>query len=249
MLKEERQSYILRRISEGFRIYITALSNELGVSDDTLRRDLAELDSQGLLTKVHGGAIAKTTTPHDFSERLSIDMELKRSLAAKVVKLFENRDIILIDGGTSNLEVVRQLPPNKEFTIYTNSFPIAMELMNKPNIEVIFLGGTLFRNSQVTVGISLFQALQYVRVDWLVLGVCSIHPKVGLSSPNREESAVKRAMLERASKTVVIADSHKINTAESYIIGSIGDIDYLAVDEGKTAQVMELFSKFKCTIL
>lgn len=249
MLKEERQQLILKRLKESNRVKITQLSEELAVSDDTLRRDIVELEQQGVLTKVHGGAIAKSGTPTDFTGRLTIETEQKRKLAAKVIPLLNNGDVVIIDGGTSNLEVTRQLPDDIELTIYTNSFPIVEQLIEKSNIEVIFLGGVLFRSSQVTVGISVYQALQVVRADWLILGVCSVHPQVGLSGPDREESAIKRLMLERANKTIVLADNHKINTAENHIIGSIGDIDYLAVSETKTGEAMKLFSRFNCTIL
>ncbi len=249
MLKDERHQYILNRLKESYKVNITTLSNELKISDDTLRRDLAELDNMGLLTRVHGGAISKSGIPVEFTGRLMRDMEQKHNIASKVIPLIKEGEVLLIDGGTSNLEVVRQLPANMKLTIYTNSFPIVTELMQRADIEVIFLGGTLFRSSQVTVGVSVFQALLSIRPDWLILGVCSIHPKIGLSGPDREESAIKRLMLERAEKTVVLADRHKINTAEHYIIGSIGDIDYLAVEDDKVDEMNELLSGFRCKIL
>ena len=124
MLKEERHQYILNRLNENYRVYITALSQELGVSDDTLRRDLIDLDEQGLLTKVHGGAIAKSGISHLFVDRLNLGIVEKQEIASKVIPLFQPGDIVLIDGGTSNLEVARQIPANMELTIYTNSFPI-----------------------------------------------------------------------------------------------------------------------------
>ena len=110
MLKEERHQYILNRINQNYRVYITALSTELGVSDDTLRRDLLELDEKGLLIKVHGGAIAKSGIPLEFTDRLRTGIEGKQQIATKVVSLFQQGDVLLIDGGTSNLEVARQIP-------------------------------------------------------------------------------------------------------------------------------------------
>lgn len=125
MLKEERHRYIIDRINKDNRIYVTDLSVELKVSDDTLRRDLVELENSGLLTKVHGGAIAKSDISIQFSERLNTATLVKQEMAAKLVPLFKEEDVILIDGGTSNLEVVRQLPKDKKITIYTNSLPIS----------------------------------------------------------------------------------------------------------------------------
>lgn len=114
MLKEERHRYIIDRINKDNRIYVTDLSVELKVSDDTLRRDLVELENSGLLTKVHGGAIAKSDISIQFSERLNTATLVKQEMAAKLVPLFKEEDVILIDGGTSNLEVVRQLPKDKK---------------------------------------------------------------------------------------------------------------------------------------
>lgn len=249
MLKEERHQLILEKLQEKSRIHISTLCNELNVSDDTLRRDLSELEHQGLLTKVHGGAIPKSGIPLEFSGRLNTRMEEKHALAAKVIPLFRSGDVILIDGGTTNLEVARQLPFHIPLTIVTNSFPIASELMNRSNIEVIFLGGTVFSSSQVTVGIAVYQALQTVKADWLILGVCSVHPKLGLSGPEHEEAMLKRLMIEHASKTLVIAESGKLNTAENYIIGALGDIDYLVVEDKAALEIENSWPKSQYILL
>lgn len=239
MLKEERFQYILNSLQTHCRIYITSLSEELGVSDDTLRRDLTELDKQGLLIKVHGGAIAKSGISFEFLERLNTGVAGKKEMAAKIIPLFRSGDILMIDGGTSNLEVARQIPLNLEMTVYTNSFPIANTLMDHPNLEIIFLGGKVFSSSQVTVGVSVFQALQTVHPDWLALGVCSVHPQLGLTAPDREEAMIKRLMIERAHKSIVLADSNKLNTAESYCIASLGDIDYLVTENNKVEYIKQ----------
>lgn len=249
MLKEERHQYILNRLGENYRIYITALSQELGVSDDTLRRDLIELDEQGLLTKVHGGAVAKSGIPHRFVDRLNTGTAGKQEMAAKVIPLLKLGELILIDGGTTNLEVARLIPAGMDLTVYTNSFPIVNVLMNHPKIELVFLGGKVFASSQVTVGVSVYQALQTIRPDWLILGVCSVHPQQGLTAPDREEAMVKRLMMERAQKRIVLADSHKLNKAEDYVIASLGDVDYLVTEDAKVESIREHWAKASYTLL
>ena len=236
MLKEERHQYILNRINQNYRIYITALSSELGVSDDTLRRDLAELDELGLLTKVHGGAIARSGIPVEFTDRLNTGIAGKQQMATK-------------DGGTSNLEVARQIPVDAELSIYTNSFPIVNVLMHHPNLELIFLGGKVFPSSQVTVGVSVFQALQTIRPDWLVLGISNVHPHQGLTGPDREEAMMKRLMMERAQKRIILADSHKLNTAEAYSVASLGDIDYLVTEDSKVDYIRQNWPKSSYQVL
>ncbi len=249
MLKEERQQYILNRISQNYRIYITALSSELGVSDDTLRRDLVEMDERGLLTKVHGGAIAKSGIPIDFTDRLNTGIAGKQQMAAKVIPLFQAHDILLIDGGTSNLEVALQLPKDVELTVYTNSFPIINALFNHPKLDLIFLGGKVFPSSQVTVGVSVFQLLHTIRPDWLILGISNVHPQKGLTAPDREEAMVKRLMIERAQKRVILADSYKLNTAEAYSVGTLGDIDYLVTEDFKVDYIKQNWPKYSYVVM
>ena len=187
--------------------------------------------------------------PLDFESREHRMVEKKRELASKVLPLIKNNDIIIIDGGTSNLEVVRLLPSNLSLTIYTNSFPIANEVMKRPEIDLIFLGGTLFRSSKVTVGMNVFQGLQTVLADLLILGVCSVDINAGLTAPDREESLIKRLMIERANKVIVIADNHKLGKAENYVIGNIGDVDYLIVEEDKKNELEDSLKRFKCNII
>lgn len=249
MQKEERQEYILGRISTDNRIYITTLSIELGVSDDTIRRDLAELDRKGLLTKVHGGAIARSGISIQFSERLNTSNLIKQEMAAKLVPLFKERDIILIDAGTSNLEVVRQIPKEMKLTIYTNCFPIANELFSYPNIDLIFLGGKVFPSSQVTVGISVYQALQSIRPDWVIIGVSDLHPQEGLTTSDREEAVIKRAMLERGIKRVVIADSTKLDTARNFHVASLREIDYIVTEDNKIDYIKENWPKYSYEVI
>lgn len=226
-----------------------SLSEELGVSDDTIRRDLNELDEQGLLTKVHGGAIPKSGIPIDFNRRFNTGVVVKQELASKVIPLFKSGETILIDGGTSNLELVRQLPHEKEFTIFTNSFPIINELINQTNIEFIFLGGDVYPPSCITVGVPVIEALQNIRPDWLILGASNIHPQLGLTVSNRDEAAVKRAMLERGKQRIILADSYKLNSAESYTVGSLRDIDYLVLENDKINYVKDNWPQFTYTIL
>lgn len=249
MVKAERHQLILNRLKLDHRIYITNLSQELNISDDTLRRDLQELDDQGLLTKVHGGAIAKSGIPIEFNRRFNTGIAAKQELAKKAIPLFRSGDSILIDGGTSNLELVRQLPNDKNFTVFTNSFPIISELINQPNIEFVFLGGDVFPASYITVGVPVIEALQHIRPDWLVLGASNIHPQMGLTVSNRNEAAVKRAMLERGKQRIVLADSYKLNSAESYSTGSLRDIDYLVLEDDKIDYVKENWPKYSYMVL
>ncbi len=249
MLKEERQQYILSRIHQDNRIYATTLSKELGVSDDTLRRDLIELDKKGILTKVHGGAIARSGISVNFTERLHTAAPVKQQMAAKVIPFFKEGDVILMDGGTSNLEIARQIPRNIALTIYTNSFPVVNALFDHPKLELVFLGGQVFNTSQVTVGISVFQTLQTITPDWVIIGISDIHPEKGLTCPDREEALIKRSMIERGVKCIILADSYKLDTARTYQVASLGDIDYIVTEDEKVDYIRENWPKYSYEVI
>lgn len=249
MLKEERHRYIIDRINKDNRIYVTHLCEELNVSDDTLRRDLVELEKIGLLTKVHGGAIAKSEISIKFAERLNTATLIKQEMAAKLVPMFNEGDVILIDGGTSNLEVIRQLPKNKKFTIYTNCVPIANELLNYSKIDLILLGGRVFPSSQVTVGISVFQMIQAIYPDWVIVGVSDIHPQKGLTTSDREEALIKRSMVMQGAKRVVLASGEKLDTARNYQVASLAEIDYLITENRKVDYIRENWPSYSYKVL
>jgi len=249
MLKEERHQYILAQISKSNRIYVTTLSMELGISDDTLRRDLTELDNKGLLTKVHGGAIAKSGISIKFIERLNTATSIKQRMAAKVIPMFKEGDVIMMDGGTSNLEVARQIPKEIQLTVYTNSFPIINELFNHPKLELNFLGGKVFSASQVTVGLSVYQELQNITPDWVILGISDIHPEKGLTCPDREEPMIKRSMIERGIKRIILADSYKLDTARTYRVASLGDIDYIVTEDDKVDYIKQNWPKYSYKVI
>lgn len=249
MLKEERHQYIINRINKDNRIYVTDLSMELGVSDDTLRRDLVELENLGLLTKVHGGAIAKSGISIKFAERLNTATLIKQQMAAKLVPMFKEGDVLLIDGGTSNLEVARQLPKDINLIVYTNCLPIANALLNYPKLELILLGGRVFPSSQVTVGISVFQMLQSIHPDWTIVGVSDIHPQKGLTTSNREEALIKRCMIEQGMKRVVLADSYKLDTARNFHVASLREIDYIVTEDSKVDYIRQNWPSYSYEVI
>lgn len=237
MTKEERMEYILDRVKRNNRIYITSVCEEIGVSDDTLRRDLTELEAQGLLTRVHGGAVARSDTSVQILDRYSTDTMEKRRMAEKLTGLFGNGDTILIDGGTSNLEVAKALPREMELTVFTNSFPIACELFTHPRHRTVFLGGDVDSEGQVTLGIQTYKELLRLRTDWTVIGVSDIHPTEGLFCIIREEALIKRRMLECGNKRVVMASAKKLDRARTYQIAALADITYLVTDDKSAERI------------
>lgn len=249
MNKAERQQLILNRLAIEHHVYINRLCDELGTSYDSVRRDITELDAAGKLRRVHGGAVARMGIPAEYTRRSDLESPAKQALAAKAAKLLSDGDTLLIDGGTSNMELMRQLPEGMRLTVYTNSLPLANEFCDRGGLSIHLLGGEVLAASRITVGVLVVEALQTIRPDWLSLGACAVDPAVGVSDINYEETLVKRAMVARARKTFVMADSTKLNTAEAYVAASLTDIDYLIVEDGMAERLREEWKGIGCRII
>ena len=219
------------------------------VSDDTLRRDLAEMERNGLLTRVHGGAVQRSDTSVLISERFDTEIMAKKRMADKLVPLFRTGDTILIDGGTSNLEVVRALPKDVELTIFTNSFPIANELFSHIRHKAIFLGGAIDDDGQVILGISTYRELQSIRTDWAIIGVSDLHPTEGLFCIKHEEALIKRRILECSNRRVVMASSKKLDKARTFKIANISDITHIASDDQGAEHIRYNWPNLDCKVI
>ena len=245
MLREERLQYILQKLEIEKRISSVHLSQELRISDDTIRRDLNELAEQGLVKKVHGGAVQiapKSSVPLHYETRMQHAHEEKKMLAQKAISLFRNGQVIILDGGsTTNFQVAQQLPKDLEATIFTNSLPIATALTYYEGIEVVMLGGKIFKKMYSAIDIKVIEALNEIRADICLLGICSIHHEIGVTNIFREEAFVKRKMSEVSAKTVVLATADKIDTAESYLVCKCSDLNVLITDDKIEQTILEKY--------
>ena len=152
MLKKERLSFILNEVRLHNRVLLSDLSRQLNVSIDTVRRDIKALDKEKQLKKVHGGAISlgyQNYSPNGSTVYLH---EHKKVIAKKAVTLLKEGSVILLSGGTTNLEFARNIPNKLKFTCFTPSVTIANQLLSKPNVELISIGGKICKDSQISVG-------------------------------------------------------------------------------------------------
>lgn len=233
MLKEERQQKILEILNSEHKVIASDLSKRLCVSEDTIRRDLKELAAQGLLKRVHSGALRIGPPVVDFSTRQNISNEVKMNLALKAVKYIKDGMVLLVDGGTTNMHLIYQLPISLKATIITNSPPIAMALANHKNIEVIMIGGTLFKESMVNLGIDTVEALNSIRVDLYVMGIYNIDPHNGISVPSISEALVKRKMASIANEILSMVTSDKLDTISNHIVCPTNQLTYLITEQMK----------------
>ena len=230
MLTAERKQAILERLEHDGRVVASQLVTSLGVSEDTVRRDLRDLADQGLLHRVHGGALASAPATVSFARRLEVGQEEKIALADAALPLLHEARVIVLDGGTTALELARRLPPLYTGTVVTNAPPVASALASHPNAEVVVVGGRLLKDAQVAVGAAAVEALRTVRADVCVLGICSFHPDAGVTTLDNDEADVKRAMVACSGVVIALATADKLRSASPWVVASLADVDHLVTD-------------------
>jgi DeoR/GlpR family transcriptional regulator of sugar metabolism len=230
VLTEERRHLILERLERDGKVVAADLSESLAVSPDTVRRDLRELAEAGLLRRVHGGALPAAVGARPYAVRREQAPAAKEAIARATSGLVRPGQVILLDAGTTTLEVARHLPPDLDATVITNSPPIAVALAEHPTLEVAMLGGTLMKDAHALVGAATVEALRSVRADVLVLGVCSLHPEIGITVMDLEESHLKRAMIENAAEVVAVSSAEKLGSAAPYVVGPIDELTHLVTE-------------------
>ena len=183
MLTQQRKQLLLDRLAKDGRIIAKDVSAELALSEDTIRRDLRELASEGRLQRVHGGALPSSPTVANLAQRRGMASDEKRRLGRKAASLISRGQRVFIDGGTTHLELIRSLPPDLSFTVITHSPTIAAALEPHEVVDVILVGGMLFRHSMVAVGAAALEAIQRLNLDLGFVGLTGLHPREGGTTP------------------------------------------------------------------
>lgn len=243
MLTSQRKKLILTRLARDGQIIAKVLSEELGTSEDTIRRDLRELAQEGKLQRVHGGALPASPAIETLAVRRAVSFDDKAALGRAGAALVQPGQVVILDGGTTTTQLARCLPLDLRVTVVTHSPSIAVELAEHPHAEVILLGGRLFKHSMVTVGSSTIKAAGLIHADLYFMGVTGVHSKAGLSTGDFEEASVKRALHECAAETVVMASSEKLGAASPYVICNTGEISALLVPKTTPADMLADFVK------
>jgi len=230
MLKQERHQYILNEVRIHNKVLLTDLADLLDVSTDTIRRDIKELHNSKVLKKVHGGAISLGFNNYNAIGKKIYSIEKKSKIAEKALGIIKEGQVILISGGTTNLEIARLLPPNIKLTCFTPSLSTAVQLSEKKNIEIIFIGGKISKGSQISVGGSAINMLSEIKADICFLGTNSIHPVEGLTEFDWEVVQLKKAMIHCSRKIVSPCISEKIGSLQRYKICNTEEIDLLITE-------------------
>lgn len=211
MLIDERRQHVLNLIQRDGRVVISELSDAMGVSRITIRKDLDYLESKGLLRRTHGGALStqgNALLDPSLHEKEQKHIKEKQRIAAAAADLVEEGLCVVLDSGTTTTAVARELRRFSHLTVITNALNIATELAGT-DFEVILTGGTLRKNSFSLVGPLAEDTLSEIHADILFLGVDGFDVKVGLTTPNVLESRVNRAMANASTRVVAVCDSSK----------------------------------------
>lgn len=220
MLIGERRQHILSLVHRDGRVLVSELSESLGISPITIRKDLDYLETQGLVDRTHGGALSpqgSTMLDPSLKEKEHHQIAEKQRIAAAAAKLVSNDQCILLDSGSTVTMVARALREFSNLTVVTNAVNIAAELSDT-NFEIILTGGTLRKNSFSLVGPMAEDMLEQIRADILFLGVDGIDSKLGIMTPNVLESRVNRAMVKASRKVVAVCDSTKFDRSSMALI-------------------------------
>jgi DeoR/GlpR family transcriptional regulator of sugar metabolism len=230
VLTDERRAVILDRLRTQGRVLATDLTAEFDVSSDTIRRDLREMDGLGLLRRVHGGALPRHGDASSFATRARGAPEAKASIARRAAACVKDGQVVVLDGGTTTLELARALRDDLRASVITTSPPIALSLAGHAGLEVTVIGGTLRSDSLVTVGAAAVEALRVIRADVVFLGVCGLHPEIGVTTNDLEERHVKAAMIDGAAEVVALADHDKLGTAMPVVVAPLNAVTHLVTD-------------------
>jgi DeoR/GlpR family transcriptional regulator of sugar metabolism len=233
MLVGERRELLLGRLAAEGKVLAKDVAAELGVSEDSIRRDLRDLAAAGLCQRVYGGALPVSPAVADYASRTSIAVAGKDRVAAVAAGLVRPGSTVILDGGTTTLAVTKALPRDLKATVVTHSPTVAAALLDHHGIDVFLLGGRLFRHSAVTCGAAAAEAAQAISADVFLLGVTGVHPDAGLTTGDAEEAAMKRTLARRAADTYVLASAEKLGAASRCAVLPFADIAGIITDADK----------------
>jgi DeoR/GlpR family transcriptional regulator of sugar metabolism len=237
MLTSQRKSLILDMLRREGQVVAKRAAEEFSLSEDTIRRDLREMAAEGLLRRVHGGAMPISPDLPDLSARRAVSSDVKQRLGAKAAGMVREGQTIFLDGGTSTAEIARALPRDFGFTVVTHSPTIATELEHHPTAEVILIGGRLYKHSMVATGAAAMAQIALMRPDIFFLGVTAVHPVRGLSTGDFEEAAIKRHITACSAETITLVTAEKLDAVSPHVImpisGLSGMIVRSGIDEGR----------------
>ncbi|MDO1513413.1 DeoR/GlpR family DNA-binding transcription regulator [Maribacter confluentis] len=242
-LPNKRREKIIEFLNEDGSAKVVDLAKLFKVTEVTIRQDLEKLEAQGLIIREHGGAFLKNMGDQvrNFSLVNQENMELKEIIAQKCLEFIEPGDTIILDSGSTTTEIAKKLVGYKNLTVITNALNIAMMLGTEPDIEVIMTGGEFKPPTLSLTGQKAADFFKGLNVQKLFLATAGISLKAGLTYPNISDLVVKKAMIDAADITYLVADSTKIGKSALASLGALSLIDFIITDSGMEDKGKEVF--------
>ncbi|MGO1383846.1 MAG: DeoR/GlpR family DNA-binding transcription regulator [Arachnia sp.] len=230
----QRHDQIVAATRRAGRVEVNGLAEQLNVTPETIRRDLAALERLGKIRRVHGGALPMVDIEPEPSllDRLGRHSDTKERIAARAVLELPARGTILLDSGTTTLAVARAIPQDADLEVVTNSVAIAAVLSDHPGLDIHMLGGAIRRRTGACVGHWSTAALERMCVDVAFVGVNGFSLRRGMTTPDEAEAAVKRAMILSSRRPIVVADSTKAGQERLHRFADVEEIALLITDDG-----------------
>lgn len=236
MYAEERQQAISRLVADRRRVSVAELAAEFDVTPETVRRDLTALERLGLVRRVHGGVVpAETLAPIEaaVAERDSTNTDLKDRIARAALALLpRDGGTVLFDAGSTTSRLAALLPTDRTLVAFTHALPVAARLATLPHVELHLLPGRVRPVTQAAVGADTVGAIDRLRVDVAFVGSNAVSEDHGLSTPDADEAAAKRALIAAAQTTVVLADSTKLDRTSAIRFADLDEVQILVTDAG-----------------
>jgi len=249
MLKRERQAYIIHQVNLHNKVLSNALSTDIDVSEDTIRRDLLELANKGKLIKVHGGALSHSFHDITYPSKKVYAQNSKKIIAEKAVNLIKDGMFVLTGGGTTIVELARTLPLTLSATFISGSIPAVVEYMHHPNLEVIVIGDKLSKNSKITLGADALARINTIKPDLCFLGINAISLKDGITDNDWDVVQLKQAMIESSQKVVCLTISEKINSMQPIHVCNLDKIDILITELPKDHPELKPYVEAGITVM
>lgn len=234
MYAEERQQYIVGLARASGRVDVVELAAELSVTSETVRRDLTALERQGVLRRVHGGAIPIERLGFEpgLAARDSVMTAEKDRIAKAAIAELPDEGAILLDAGSTTARLAEQLPMDRALTVVTNALPLALSLATRPNITVLVLGGRVRGRTLAAVDSWATDALAETFVEVAFVATNGVSVRRGLTTPDHAEAAAKRAMIASARRCVLLADHTKVGVDHLARFGDLEQVDTFITDTG-----------------
>lgn len=249
MLKRERQAYILHQVNLHNKVLSNSLSTEMNVSEDTIRRDLMELNENGKLIKVHGGALSRSFDKITQPLNGIYAQNSKQIIAQKAISLIKDGMFVLTGGGTTVIEMAQMLPPSLHATFISGSIPAIVEYMVHPNIDVIVLGDKLSKTSKITIGADAIARIKSIRADLCILGINSISLENGITDNDWDVAQLKQQMMASSNKVICMTISEKISTQQPIHVCNLNKIDVLITELDPSDPLLKPYIDAGVTVL